>query len=76
MSRLKGSKKLPNLSEEEKMILDYLKGKKFVYQNVMRSKFGFSKPKMTRLLNSLEMKGIIRRKRVSNRNKVFLVVKE
>ncbi|MEM4348232.1 MAG: MarR family transcriptional regulator [Candidatus Anstonellaceae archaeon] len=61
------------LSLEEKRIIDILKENDgSVFQSDIKNKLGYSKVKVTRLLDKLEQKGIIERKRRGMANLVLL----
>lgn len=61
------------LDEEEKKILSFLQqGKGSVFQSELQKHSGFSKVKVSRLLDKMEQKGIIERKRRGMANLVVL----
>jgi uncharacterized membrane protein len=62
-----------NLSEEEKLIVNLLKESEgTIYQSELVDKTGFTKVKVTRILDRLEGKKIIERKRRGMTNIVIL----
>ncbi|MEM4554969.1 MAG: MarR family transcriptional regulator [Candidatus Anstonellaceae archaeon] len=64
---------ISSLSLEEKKIIDILKENDgSVFQSDIKNKLGYSKVKVTRLLDKLEQKGIIERKRRGMANLVLL----
>ena len=62
-----------NLDEEEKKIIEILNSREgSVYQSDLIKETGFSKVKITRVLDKLESKGIIERRRRGMTNAIFL----
>lgn len=60
------------LSKEEKDIYEILKKSNGIYQSDLIKETGFSKVKITRILDKLESKGIIERRRRGMTNAIFL----
>ena len=72
---IKGEKELDlnGLSEEEKKILEEIvKAEGTIFQSELTEKTGFNKVKITRILDKLEGKGKIERKRRGMTNVVIL----
>ncbi|RME78634.1 MarR family transcriptional regulator [Candidatus Woesearchaeota archaeon] len=65
-------KKLPALDYEEKLIVDEIRKTGSAYQSDLIKATGFSKVKMTRILDKLEGKGVIERRRRGMTNIIFL----
>ncbi len=62
-----------NLNENEKLVLDKLfKSNGSIFQSNLVKKTGFTKVRITRILDKLENKGIIERRRHGMTNKVIL----
>jgi uncharacterized membrane protein len=62
-----------NLNENEKLVLDKLfKSNGIIFQSNLVKKTGFTKVRITRILDKLENKGIIERRRHGMTNKVIL----
>ncbi|MDP4012283.1 MAG: MarR family transcriptional regulator [Candidatus Nanoarchaeia archaeon] len=60
------------LNSEEKNVYNLLKDKNGIYQSDLIKETGFSKVKITRILDKLESKGIIERRRRGMTNAIFL----
>ena len=52
-----------DLKEEEKQVLELIQSNKAVFQSALIEKTGFGKAKMTRIIDRLEGKGFVERKR-------------
>lgn len=63
---------LSKLDSEEKSIYEILKKNNGIYQSDLIKETGFSKVKITRVLDKLESKGIIERRRRGMTNAIFL----
>ena len=63
---------LSKLDKEEKSICNILKTKNGIYQSDLIKETGFSKVKITRVLDKLESKGIIERRRRGMTNAIFI----
>ena len=61
------------LREEEKRVFDLVKENKTIFQADLIEKTGFGKAKMTRVLDRLEGKGYVERKRRGMTNVVVLM---
>lgn len=62
---------MKGLDEDERRVVSLLRAGK-EDQNEIQEELGFSKVKMTRVLQKLEGKGLVRKERVGRRNRVFL----
>lgn len=70
--RKKSSKAfLMTFFEDERKVILALMTEKVLYQNSLERKFGFSRAKMTRIMQKLERKGLIRRERAGRTNRIF-----
>jgi uncharacterized membrane protein len=65
---------LKGLSKDERKVIQLLFEQKEVYQSEIREKMGFSKVKMTRVVQKLEEKGLIQIEKLGKRNKIFLKI--
>ncbi len=65
-------KKIPQLIGDEKIIYDEISKERSIFQSTLVEKTGLSKVKVTRILDKLEGKGIIERKRRGMTNMVIL----
>jgi len=64
---------IPILKRDEKMIVEKLMGSKgFANQKFLVEESGYSKSKISKLLKSLEERGIVKTERIGRKNKVFL----
>ena len=76
MSTLKETKKpkvnLSKLDKEEKQIYNIIKNHESIYQSDLTKETDFSKVKITRILDKLESKKIIERRRRGMTNVIFL----
>lgn len=58
-------------SEDERKVLARLREEKIVMQKKLEKEFGFSRAKMTRVVKSLESKGLVEKERVGRSNRLF-----
>jgi uncharacterized membrane protein len=65
---------LKGLSKDERKVIELLFEQKEAYQGAIREKMGFSKVKMTRVVQKLEEKGLIQIEKLGKRNKLFLKI--
>ncbi|MBS3155959.1 MarR family transcriptional regulator [Candidatus Woesearchaeota archaeon] len=63
---------ISDLKEEEKQVLELIQSNKAVFQSDLIEKTGFGKAKMTRIIDRLEGKGFVERKRRGMTNVVVL----
>ncbi|MEM5804820.1 MAG: hypothetical protein QXU82_03185 [Candidatus Aenigmatarchaeota archaeon] len=64
---------IPVLKKDEKMIVEKLMSSKgFTNQKTLVEESGYSKAKVSKLLKSLEERGIVKTERLGRKNKVFL----
>ncbi|MFQ6009690.1 MAG: helix-turn-helix transcriptional regulator [Candidatus Aenigmatarchaeota archaeon] len=64
---------LPVLKKDEKIIMEMLIGAKgYLNQKVLVKESGYSKAKISKILKSLEERGIVKLERIGRKNKVFL----
>lgn len=67
------TKAVKTLEQDEKKIYDMIVNSDgFIFQNELKEKLGFSKVKVTRLLDKLEGKGLVERRRRGMSNAVVL----
>lgn len=64
---------IPVLKRDEKMIVEKLMSSRgFTNQKILVEESGYSKSKVSKLLKSLEERGIVKTERIGRKNKVFL----
>lgn len=61
---------LKGFNADERKVVERLKTERTIFQNTLRHELQFSRPKMTRLIKSLEAKGVLRREGAGKRNKL------
>lgn len=68
----------PALVEQEKVVVDLLRKaeKNVLWQKQVQVQSGFSKVKVSRLLQSLEKRGVIRKEPWGNTNKIHLIIEK
>lgn len=57
--------------EDERKVIYMLMDEKVVYQNTLERKFSFSRAKMTRIIQKLERKGLVRKEKAGRTNRIF-----
>lgn len=76
IKRIEGNKKVKlntsELSNEEKIVLERIQNNKAIFQAELIEKTGFGKAKITRILDRLEGRGFVERKRRGMTNVVVL----
>jgi uncharacterized membrane protein len=65
---------LKGLGKNERKVIELLLERNEIYQSEIREKMGFSKVKMTRLVQKLEKKGLIEIEKIGKKNKIFLKI--
>ncbi|MCK5023460.1 MAG: MarR family transcriptional regulator [Candidatus Aenigmarchaeota archaeon] len=58
-------------SEDERKVLTILSQKKICMQKKLEKEFGFSRAKMTRIVKSLECKGLVEKEKIGRTNRLF-----
>jgi len=57
--------------EDERKVILAMMTEKVCYQNILERKFGFSRAKMTRVVQKLERKGLLRKEKAGRTNRLF-----
>ena len=65
---------LKGLSKDERKVIKLLFEQKEAYQSEIREKIGVSKVKMTRVVQKLEEKGLLKIEKLGKKNKIFLKI--
>ncbi len=61
---------LKGFLEDERLVIEKLKGKKYMYQNKLERQLGFSKAKMSRMVKKLEMRNLVEKKKMGRTNRL------